>query len=95
MTLATTLLKASHVGVRDLRTHLSQMLHSSKALIVTERGKPKRVILPYSVVVEIAETLGEMTDKELAADVAYSRKARNEGAKPIPVAQSFKKFNTR
>ena len=95
MTLASTLLKAPHVGVRDLRTHLSQMLHSSKALIVTDRGQPKRVILPYSVVVGIAETLGEMNDKELAEDVKFSRMARSEGVKPISVAGSFKKFKSR
>ena len=95
MTLATALLKAPHVGVRDLRTHLSRMLHSSKTLIVTERGQPKRVILPYGVVVEIAETLGEMDDKELAKEVTLSRKARSEGIKPISVARSFKKFESR
>ena len=95
MTLTSALLKAPHVGVRALRTHLSRMLHSSKTLIVTERGQPKRVILSYGIVVGIAETLEEMDDKELAADVAYSRQARSEGVKPISVAQSFKKFKTR
>lgn len=95
MTLNTALLRAPHVGVRELRVHLSRMLHSSKTLIVTERGRPKRVIMPYEVVVGIAETLGEMDDKELARDVQFSRKARNAGTKAISVAESFKKFKAR
>ena len=95
MTLTASLLKAPHVGVRDLRTNLSRMLHSSKPLIVTEHGRPKRVILPYEVIVGIIETLGELDDRELAESVKLSRKARHEGAKPIFVAESFKKFKSR
>ncbi len=95
MTLTASLLNAPHVGVRDLRTHLSRMLHSSKTLIVTERGRPKRVILPYAVIVGIAETLGELDDRELAQAVTFSRKARNKGVAPISVAESFKKFKSR
>jgi len=95
MTLTASLLKASHVGVRDLRTNLSKMLHSSKTLIVTDHGRPKRVILPYEVIVGIAETLGELDDRELMESVKLSRKARGQGAKPISVAGSFKKFKSR
>ena len=95
MTLSSALLNAPHVGVRDLRTHLSRMLRSSKALVVTERGQPKRVILSYAVAVGIAETLVEMDDKALAADVKFAREARSKGVKPISVARSFKKFKSR
>lgn len=95
VTLTTSLLKAPHVGVRDFRTNLSKMLHSSKPLIVTDHGRPKRVVLPYEVIVGIAETLGELDDKELAESVRLSRKAREKGVKPISVAKSLKKFRSR
>ena len=95
MTLTASLLKATHVGVRDLRNHLARMLHSSKPLIVTEHGRPRRVILPYDTVVGIVETLGELDDKQLAESVRLSRRARRMGVKPISVARSFKKFRAR
>ncbi len=92
MTLATSILKASYIGVRDLKNHLSRRLKTSKPIVVTERGRPKRVILPYDVVVEISETLQELEDKALAGLVKLSRRASDEGVKPIPVTESFKKF---
>ncbi len=95
MTLTASLLKAPHIGVRDLRSNLSKMLRSSKTLIVTDHGQPKRVILPYGIIVGIAEMLGELDDRELADSVKLSRKARNAGVKPIAVAGSFKKFKSR
>ncbi len=95
MTLAASILRATHIGVRDLKNHLSQRLKTSKPIVVTEHGRPKRVILPYDVVVEISEILEEIEDKALAGWVKLSRRARNEGVKSVPVAESFKKFKAR
>ncbi len=95
MTLTNSLLRAPHIGVRDLKAKLSRMLRSVKPLIVTEHGRPKRVILPYEVIVGIAETLAEMDDKALAHAVNLSRKASAKGTRTLSVEESFKKFKSR
>ena len=92
MTLAASILNAPHIGVRELKNHLSQKLRTLKPIVVTEHGRPKRVILPYEVMVEIAETLEEMEDKALAGLVKLSRRARQEGVKPVSVTDLFKKL---
>ena len=91
MTLATALLRAPHVGVRDLKAHLSERMKTKKPLIVTEHGEPKQVLIPYEAIVEIAEVLDELNDKGLARAVRLSRKAAQEGLPGIPVETLFKK----
>ena len=92
MTLASTLLKAKHIGVRDLKAHLSEKLRSGKTLVVTDHGEPKQVIVPYADIVELAETLEELKDKTLAQLVQTSRYAREQGLPSIPVEALFRKI---
>lgn len=93
MTLATALLRAPHVGVRDLKAHLSERMKTKKPLIVTEHGEPKQVLIPYEAIVEIAEILDELNDKELVKAVRLSRKSAEEGLPGIPVETLFKKIS--
>ena len=83
MNLSTAILKAPHVGVRELKAHLSQRLRSGKPLVVTEHGDPKQVMIPYETVIDIVETLEELNDEALVRSVRLSRKAGR--ARPIPV----------
>ena len=92
MTLATALLRAPHIGVRDLKTHLSERLKSRKPLVVTDHGEPKQVLMPYDDIVELAEILEELNDPKLLKLVAEGRKAIREGFEGIPITDSFNKI---
>ncbi len=92
MTLATSLLKAEHIGVRELKTHLSERLNSGKPLIVTEHGEPKQVMMPYGSIIELVEIIEELNDNEHLKDVQEAKRAIKSGSKGIGIAQSFKKI---
>ncbi|KKK64762.1 hypothetical protein LCGC14_2980920 [marine sediment metagenome] len=92
MSIATTILKSPHVGIRDLKIHLSSLLKKG-SLIVTERGKPVNVILPYSDMIELLDMLDEITDPETIKTIQEGRKAISRGVKGIPVSNVFKKLN--
>lgn len=92
MSIATNILKSPHVGIRDLKIHLSSLLKKG-SLIVTERGKPVNVILPYSDMIELLDMLDEITDPETIKTIREGRKAISTGVKGIPVSNVFKKLN--
>ncbi len=92
MSIATSILKSPHVGIRDLKIHLSSLLKKG-SLIVTERGKPVNVILPYSDMIELLDMLDEITDPETIKTIQEGRKAISTGVKGIPVSNVFKKLN--
>lgn len=89
MTVATALLNAKYVGIRDLREHLSKRLKSSKTIVITERGAPTKVILSYQDVVDLIEVLDELRDQAALQAVQEGRHAVKAGAKGIPVSRLF------
>lgn len=89
MTVATALLNAKYVGIRDLREHLSKRLKGSKVIVVTEHGTPTKVILSYQDVVELIEVLDELRDQTAIQAVQEGRKAVRVGAEGIPVNRLF------
>lgn len=90
MSIATNILKSPHVGIRDLKIHLSSFLKKSP-LVVTERGTPINVILPYSDVIELLDMLDEITDSGTVRTIQEGRMAISAGAKGIPVSNVFGK----
>ncbi len=94
MSIATELLKAPHVGIRDIKEHLSRRMLKDM-LVITDRGSPVSVNLPYSDVLELADIMDELTDLEAQATIQEGRKAIQEGAKGIPVARLFKKIRAK
>lgn len=92
MTIAAMLLKAPHVGVRELKAHLSQFLKKKSPFIVTERGVPVDVVLPYAEVIEMVELIDEAADFNALSAVHEGRHAVKEGAKGIPVLRLFNKI---
>ncbi len=89
MTVATALLNAKYVGIRDLREHLSKRLKGNKVIVVTEHGTPTKVILSYQDVVELIEVLDELRDQAAIQSVQEGRKAVKAGAKGISVNRLF------
>ncbi|MBA7557788.1 hypothetical protein ES705_50560 [subsurface metagenome] len=91
VSIATNLLKAHHIGIRDLKEHLSTK-SLNKFLVITDRGTPVSVNLPYSDMLELADILDELADLETITDVQNGRKAIKEGAKAIVVSDLFNKI---
>ena len=89
MTMATALMKASHVGIRELRIHFSRRLKDKNPLVVTEHGTPTKVIIAYQDMVDLVEILDELQDPKTLRAVTHARQALKRGAKGIPVARLF------
>src|SRR3989338_5033811 len=89
MTVATALLNAKYIGVRELREHLSKRLKGRGAIVVTEHGTPTKVILSYQDVIELIEVLDELQDKAAIQSVQEGRKAVRGGAEGVPVNRLF------
>jgi hypothetical protein len=94
MSISTDLLKADRVGVRDLKEHLSRKL-LTKALVITDRGIPISVNLPYSDMLELTDIIDELLDSRTVADVFSARKAIRHGAKGVDVSLLFGKMRAR
>ena len=92
MTVATALLTARYIGIRDLREHLSKRLKDKKAIVVTEHGAPTKVILSYHDVVELIEVLDELRDQAAIQSIQAGRQAVKGGAEGVPVGRLFKKI---
>ena len=90
MTVATALLHAKYIGVRELREHLSKRLKGSQVIVVTEHGTPTKVILSYHDVIELIEVLDELRDQAAIQAVHEGRKAIRAGAEGIPVNRLFR-----
>lgn len=92
MTIATKLLRAPHIGIRNLKNRLSWVLRHKSTFIVTDRGIPVEVLLPYSDMVEMIELIDEATDSEILRAVQEGREAVKAGAEGIPVSKAFNKI---
>ena len=94
MSIATDLLKADHVGIRDLKEHLSTKL-LEKVLVITDRGTPMSVNLPYSDVLELTDILDELQDFETIATIKEGRGAIRKGTEGIPVSHLFRRIRAK
>ena len=89
MTAARSLLNAKHIGIRELREHLSKRLKGNQLLIVTEHGTPTKVIVSYKDMLELVDVLEELQNSETLSVVREGRMAVKKGAKGIPVTDLF------
>lgn len=95
MTLATILLRAPHIGVRQFKSGLSKFLKSRNPLIITERGVPVEVVIPYAEAIEMVDLIDEATDLETLKAVEEGREAIKTERKGISVLRLFSKFRKR
>lgn len=94
MSIATALLKAHHVGIRDLKEHLSTKF-LNETLVITDRGTPISVNLPYSDLLELIDILDELSDLETIKAVQEGRKAIKAGTKGISVSTVFNRIRAK
>lgn len=92
MTIAAQLLRAPHIGIRNLKNRLSWVLRHKSAFIVTDRGIPIKVLLPYSDMVEMIELIDEAADSETLRALQEGREAIKAGAEGSLVSKVFNKI---
>ena len=95
MSIAADLLKSEHIGIRNLKEHLSGELKKKKPLIVTDRGVPVNVILPYLDMMELIDIIDELSDEKTLKAVQEGRKVIQSGAKGTSVSNLFKKIRSK
>ncbi len=91
MSLATNLLKASHIGIRNFKKLLSTKL-LDELFVITNRGTPVSVNIPYSDALELIDILDELADLETITAVEEARKAIGTGVTGIPVSDLFNRI---
>ncbi len=85
------ILKANHLGVRELKQNLSsKILH--EPLVITDHGKPVSVNLPYDQILDLLDMLDELSDPATMKLVYEGKVAIKAGAKGIPVSNLFEKM---
>lgn len=89
MTLAAILLKAPHIGVRQFKARLSRFLKGGSPLIITERGVPVDVVIPYAEAIEMVDLIDEATDLETLKAVEEGRKAIKAKKEGVSVPRLF------
>lgn len=91
MDFAMDLIKASHVGIKEMKANLTRKLLRN-FLVITDRGKPVSINLPYSDVEEIMDIFEELSDPETVTAVFEARKARKTKGKGVSVIKVFEDF---
>ena len=91
MSIATDLLKAPHIGIRDLKEHLS-MEALRELLVITDRGTPVSVNIPYADVLELADIFDELSDLDTLSTIKEAREAIRAGGKGVCVSKLFNKI---
>ena len=91
MTMSTDLLKANHIGVRELKQTLSSKMLTG-ALVITDRGRPISISIPYDDMMDLLELFDELADPETMKMVQEGRSAVQSGMKGIPASRLIKKL---
>lgn len=94
MKLAIDILKAHHIGIRDLKEHLSRNF-LNEILVITDRGNPISVNVPYSDLLELIDILDELSDSDTIETIQEGRKAIQTGVKGIPVSNLFARIKSK
>ncbi len=89
MSLATQLMRAEPIGVKELKNNLSTVLKRGKTRVVTDRNKPKHFLIPYEDMIDIVELMEELSDTKLQRQIAEGRESYRKG-KSVPLEKLAK-----
>ena len=92
MTLTTELLRAPHIGVRELSRNVSSFMKRKSVVVVEVKGQKNKVIISQDELIDLIELLQDLQDRELLELVRESRAAAASGAKEVPIEDVFKKL---
>ncbi|UCE18708.1 MAG: type II toxin-antitoxin system Phd/YefM family antitoxin [Gemmatimonadota bacterium] len=94
MRIASAILKAERVGIRNLSENLSKLLNEGKPYVITDHGKPKQVLLPYDEMMELIDILDELSDPETLSLIKEGRKDIASGKAGIPLSALWDEMGT-
>jgi len=92
MTIAQALLRAKNVGIRNAKNKLSKLIKKHELWIITEHGTPTSALLPYDDLLDLADVIDELQDKDAIEAVIEGRKAIKSKLKGRSVMSAFKKL---
>lgn len=73
------LLKARHVGIRELKDNLSGIMHSKEPVVATDHGQPIKAVVNYGDLVSLLELVKDLTDERLTKAVGRGVKSMRKG----------------
>lgn len=79
------LLKAKHVGARELKDHLAKYMRGHAPVVATDRGQPKKVLIDYQDMVTLIEMVADLSNPALMKVMAAGARAVRGGAAGLPV----------
>ncbi len=82
---------AKPVKVRDAQAQLSKLIRSKSPTVVLSHGKPVSFLVPYEDMLNLVDTLNELKDKKLLAEIERARTEYARG-KEVPPKRLFKKM---
>ncbi len=89
--ISSAIMKANHFGIKDLRSNASSKIFE-KIFVVTTKGKPISVNLPYSDILNLIDMIDEISDPETLSLVKEHRDAVKTSQKFIPASNLFQKI---
>lgn len=92
MSLMANMVRAGHIGVKDLRDHAPKYMRDSQVYLVTRHGRPTKFLVPYEEMVELIDIMDELSDPETLKMVAKGRKAIAKGGKGVPVKKVWQRL---
>lgn len=95
MSITLDFLKAKHIGARAFRNRLFEFLKDEEPLIITEHGRPVRVVLSYGEMLELLDIVDELSEQGTIEAVREGRKAIAAGAKGVSAGNLIKKYKTK
>ena len=84
------ILKAAHFGIKDLRSNASSKTFE-KIFVVTTKGKPVSVNLPYSDILNLIDMIDEISDPQTLKLVKEHRDVLKSKKSFIPANKLFEK----
>ncbi len=83
------ILKAPHVGLRELKANISSYAHQKKPIVATDHGKPIKVFVSYNDMVSLLEMIRDLLDAKMTSVVRGGRKAIAAGSRGIPARKTL------
>jgi len=90
MTIAQKIRRAKHIGVKEYRTHFSEIMGKKEPRVIMRRNEPVGIYLSYDDALDLMDE----TDPALARKIEESRKS-HEAGNSVPFEKTLRKFRNK